>query len=111
MKRIYIAGALNSDAVGYIKNMHRMIIWAEKIRKLGYSVYVPCLDFLHGLVIGTFEYKDYFDNSQLWLEVSDAMFVVPGWEDSKGTKREIERANRLNIPVYVSMLKLDKELS
>jgi len=46
MKRVYVAGKLNSDACGYIKNVHRMIIWAEKVRKAGFAVFVPGLDFL-----------------------------------------------------------------
>ncbi len=98
-------------AVDYIKNCHRMIVWAEKIRLLGYSVYIPCLDFLQGLITGTHQYKDYFDNSQPWLDAADAVFLVPGWENSEGTKKEIARAAQHNIPVFDSMIKLDKYLS
>jgi hypothetical protein len=98
--KVYIAGALNSDAIGYIKNMHRMIEWADKVRSAGFCVYVPCVDFLIGLQIGDYEYNDYFDNGQPWLEVSDCIFLVPGWENSKGTQMEIARANELGIPVF-----------
>ena len=35
-----------------------------------------------------------------WLEVSDAVVLVPGWEQSNGTKKEIEVAEKLGIPVY-----------
>jgi hypothetical protein len=100
MKRIYVAGALNADAVGYIKNMHRMIKTARMLRAHGYSVYVPGNDFLEGLVDGNFGYDDFFDNSQPWIAVSDAIFLVPGWEASTGTKREIEYAKGLGIPVF-----------
>ena len=110
MKRVYVAGKLNDDACGYIKNVHRMIIWAEKIRKLGFAVYVPGLDFLQGVVFGNYEYSDYFDNSQPWLDVSDAMFLVPGWKTSKGTGLEIARAKRKNIPVYTDLEILIKEM-
>ena len=91
--RCYIAGKLNADAVGYIQNMHKMIRVARELRKLGIAVYVPCNDFLEGLVDGDFTYLDYFNNSQPWLEVSDFIFVVPGWETSDGTKKEIGRAS------------------
>lgn len=103
MKRVYIAGKLNDDACGYIKNMHRMILWAEKVRRLGFSVFVPGLDFLQGLVFGNWDYPDYFDNSQGWLDVSDAVFLVPGWESSEGTKREITRAKKNNIPIFFEL--------
>jgi hypothetical protein len=98
--KVYIAGKLNADAVGYIKNCHRMIKTAREIRRLGHSVYVPCIDFLEGLVDGNFEYEDYFDNSQAWLLSSDAVFLTPGWETSEGTKREMELADSNNIPIF-----------
>lgn len=110
MKRIYVAGKLNGMACNYIKNVHQMIIWAEKVRKLGFAVFVPGLDFLQGVVFGNWDYPDYFDNSQPWLDAADAIFLVPGWEKSSGTKREIERAKTRNIPVYNDLDLLDKEL-
>jgi hypothetical protein len=110
MKRVYVAGKLNADACGYIINVHRMIIWAEKVRKLGFAVFVPGLDFLQGLVFGDWEYPDYFDNSQPWLDASDAVFLVPGWETSTGTAREIERAKAQGIPVFSDLDVLAKTL-
>lgn len=100
MKKVYIAGKLNDDAVGYIKNCHKMIKVAKVVRDLGFAVYVPCIDFLEGLVDGNFDYPDYFENSQPWLMSSDAVLLVPGWEDSKGTAREIELAKSLGIPIF-----------
>lgn len=102
--RVYVAGKLNdSDAVKYLRNCHRMILVAESVRRQGFSVYIPCLDFLMGMVFGDWSYEDYFDNSQPWLEVSDAVVVCPdGWEDSDGTKKEIATAERLDIPVFFS---------
>ena len=76
MIRVYVAGKLNADAVGYIQNMHRMIKTAKELRDAGFSVYVPCNDFLEGLVDGSFDYKEYFDNSQPWLSVSNAVFAT-----------------------------------
>ena len=106
MKKVYIAGKLNDDAVGYIKNMYKMITTADKIRRMGYAVYVPCLDFLSGLVNGNYEYNDYFQNNTPWLLSSDMVFVLDCWESSKGTKAEIEIAEQHNIPVYFDMGRL-----
>jgi hypothetical protein len=108
MIKVYVAGKLNSDAVGYIKNMHKMIKTAKLLRDNGFSVYVPCNDFLEGLVDGQFEYADYFDNSQPWLSSSDAVFLTPGWETSEGTKREIAFAESLQIPVFYSITQMCK---
>ena len=106
MKKIYVAGALNSDAVGYIRNLHKMISYANILRKKGYAVFVPGLDFLMGLLDGNFDYQDYFDNSQPWLDVSDIMFVCPGWESSAGTLKEIEFAKKIGIPVVYNDIDL-----
>jgi len=108
MKQIkcYVAGALNADAVGYIQNLHRMCVWSEKVRNLGVSVYVPGIDFLLGVVHGDWTYEDYFENSQPWLDVSDCMFLVPGYENSKGTKKERERAWKAHIPIFKDLNKL-----
>ena len=103
MIKIYIAGKLNADAVGYIQNMYRMIKTAKQVRDNGYAVFVPCNDFLEGLVDGNFDYNEYFDNGQVWLLASQAIFLTPGWETSEGTKREIELAKANDIPVFADI--------
>jgi hypothetical protein len=100
MKRVYVCGKLNADACNYIKNCHQMIKYADKIRRMGFSVYIPCLDFLSGLVMGDYEYQDYFKNNLPWLECADYIFVIPDSENSKGTQAEIKRAQELGIPVF-----------
>ena len=47
--------------------------------------------------------EDYYQYSIAWLEVSDAILVVPGSEESKGTQKEIDRANELKIPVFYTI--------
>jgi len=109
--KCYVACKLNADACNYIQNMHRMIKAAREVRNLGVAVYVHCNDFLEGLVDGNFDYYDYFDNAQPWLEISDFMYVSPGWEDSSGTKKEIEFAISLGKPVFYSMEALEYSLN
>ena len=97
---IYVAGKLNDDACGYIKNLHRMIEWGNMLLHCGFQRHIPGLDLLCGLLDGNFDYSDYFNSNQLILERCDAVFLVPEFETSEGTKREIETANRLNIPIF-----------
>lgn len=99
-KKIYIAGKLNDMACDYIKNVHQMIVWADKVRKAGFAVYIPAIDFLVGVIIGDWDYYDYFNNSQLFLVCCDAVFLVPGWQNSKGTIKEIGKAQQHNIPIF-----------
>ena len=107
MKCVYVAGKLNADAVGYLKNCHNMIVTADKIRKAGYAVFVPCLDLLNGLVAGNYEYTDYAGNNMFWLERSDVVFVLPNSEESRGTQAEIVRARELGIPVVTRLEDLE----
>ena len=95
----YIAGKLNDSACGYIRNLHKMIQSAIKIKRLGYVVYIPGTDILMGLMAGNYVYRDYFDDSQEFLRMSDLVIVLPGWETSEGTNREIKLAHELGIPV------------
>ena len=77
-----------------------MLVWAVELRRNGFSVLVPGLDLLLGLFAGNWEYEDYFENNQPWVEVSDVMFLVPGWEGSAGTLKEIEIARKKGIPMF-----------
>ena len=102
IKRIYIAGPLNADAVSYLKNVSAMTRAGIEVRRAGYAVFVPALDLLMGIVDGQFSYQDYAENNMAWLEVSDLVLILPGYEDSKGTMAEIKRAGELSIPVVYS---------
>ena len=103
-KLVYVAGALNAPTcIGYIHNLHRMLVWAKDVRDAGFAVFTPGNDFLEGLVDGHYEYEDFFDNSQVILARCDAVFVVPRSGNSKGTQREIIYAKMLCIPVFDSL--------
>jgi len=107
-KRIYIAGALNDDAIGYIKNLRRMIKHAILVRKHGYAVFVPGLDFLLLLLSDEINYNFVFYNSWHWIKVAHAIYVVPKSKKSKGTKREVALAKKLGIPVFYKVEEMDE---
>ncbi len=101
-RRCYIAGALTADSFTYLANCHRMIQTAERLRRFGYSVYVPCLDVLMAIMFGNATHEAYSGNSLPWLEAADFVCLVPESEngDSVGTQREIGRAVVKGIPIY-----------
>jgi hypothetical protein len=100
MKRVYVAGKLTALAVDYLQNCYKMMNTAQLLKEAGYSVYVPCLDLLMGIAYGYESIDEYFDNGIPWLKASDAVFLTPGWETSKGTRKEIEIALENSIPVF-----------
>lgn len=108
MIKVYIAGKLNDGVENYIENLSYMLKEAEKVRKLGFSVFVPGMDFLLGVVAGDLKYEDYFINNIEWLKVSDCVYVLDNWHNSNGTKEEIKIAKELGIPVFYNLGDLKK---
>lgn len=100
MKRIYVAGPYSGpDVITILGNIKRGIETSTQILNKGFAVYCPWLDWQLGIT----EYiklEQYRRNSIAWLEVSDAVVLVEGWESSKGTMKEIELAEQLGIPVF-----------
>ena len=104
MKRIYIAGAYSADnVISVLDNMREGMRLATKVFLLGYSPFVPWFDFHFQLMLRGNEkltVDDYYRYSLDWLEVSDAMLLVPNWNTSKGALSEIKRADELKIPIF-----------
>ena len=113
MKRIYLAGAYSGNNVlGTLNNIRKGIRLATEVLLAGFSPFVPWFDFHFQLMLRENEHltlEQYYNYCLEWLKVSDAILLVPGWEDSKGTKEEINLARKLNIPIYYKLMDLIKE--
>ena len=111
-KRIYIAGAISdNNLLNSWENIRKGIKLSVEVLKAGFAPFSPWLDYNFQLQLRDGEslsVDDYYAYSMTWLEASDIVYVIPGWENSKGTLAEISRANALNIPVVYSMTDLKK---
>jgi len=100
---IYVAGPLNAEAVGYLRNVHQMLRFGNMVRWKGHSPYIPSMDLLLGILDGQMNYGDFFDMSQPWLEALAEIRSRPTalWytAPSPGADQELETACRLRIPV------------
>ena len=114
MKRVYVAGAYSAtNVITVLDNMRKGMRLSTEVMLAGYAPFCPWLDYHFQLMLRDDEnltVQSYYDYSMAWLEVSDAVLLVPGWEHSKGTIEEIKVAKSLNIPVYYTLVKLRKEL-
>lgn len=105
MKRIYVAGPYSADNVlDVLKNIGRGEKCCAEIFKLGMAPFCPWHDksYITDNYDEDFTVQQFYDFSIAWLKVSDALFLVPGWEKSQGTIKEIEIAENIGIPTFES---------
>lgn len=103
MLRVYCAGAYSANNVlDVLKNIGRGEHYAAKLFMAGFAPFSPWADkdFVIKHWNEEFTVQQFYDYSIAWLEVSDCVFLVPGWESSSGTAKEIARATVLGIPVF-----------
>jgi len=112
MIRVYVAGRysyvpeeqMNEKTVCILNNMRIGMRKCTELMLQGYAPFCPWLDYHYTLMLHNDEkinLQMYYDYSLAWLEVSDAVLLLPGWQESKGTQAEIKRAEELNIPVFL----------
>ena len=107
MKRVYIAGPYSADnVIDVLENMRRGMRMGVRVFLAGYAPWVPWHDFHHQLMFRgdeSLSVENYYEMSMAWLVVSDAVLVLPGWKNSKGTLAELKKASRLHIPIFHSL--------
>lgn len=104
-KRIYLAGAYSADNIlKVLTNIREGIKVASHWTKEGYAVFCPFLDYQYQF-FNDLSIDDYYQYSLAFLEVCDEMWVLPNWENSNGTKKEIDFAEKYGIPIkYLARL-------
>ena len=107
MRRVYIAGPYSGSKItDCLDNMRRGMRAGVEVLMAGFAPWVPWHDFHHQLMLQegeTLSVEDYYEYSIAWLEVSDAVLILDGWEKSKGTLAEIDMARRLKIPIFTTI--------
>ena len=115
--KVYIAGAYSdTNVLGVLRNIGRGQEIATQVFQIGFAPFCPWLDKEFVVNGWRHEYSvdAFYKYSIEWLKVSDCMLVVPNvpnmknWEDSFGTKKEIEVAESLNLPVFYSITEMVK---
>ena len=114
MIKVYIAGPYSADNVlSVLQNIGRGERMAAELFAQGFAPFCPWhdKDFSIKLPDVDFTVQQFYDYSIAWLLVSDCVLLLPGWEKSKGTLREIEIAEAKGIPVYETLDELKQDMA
>lgn len=113
MKRVYVAGPYSADnVIRVLDNIREGIRASKDVLVAGYAPFCPWLDHMYHLMLedkDRIDVKKYQEYSIAWLMASDAMLVLPGWTESKGTLQEIDIANSIKIPIFYDLKSLKKK--
>ena len=104
---LYVAGPIEAETyLDYLNNLRRGQRAAVEALLAGFSPFCPFLDFHFQLMLREHELvtvEHYYAYTMAWLRVSDGVWAITGWEDSKGAQAEVLEAERLGIPVFHSL--------
>lgn len=103
MKKVYIAGPISSpDPAQHLNNMHAFFKAQDEIIRTGGAPFNPAADYLLGIMYGDYTYNMYFEPNLEWLKAADAVFVLPGYEHSRGAMVELGIARSLGKEIIYS---------
>ena len=94
---IYTAGPYSGDVD---KNIAEARKWAIKLWEGGHAVICPHLNTAHMEKDCKASYEDYIAGDLKMVARCDAIFMLPGWEESKGAQIEHDYAKEQGIPIW-----------
>ncbi len=109
MINAYLAGKYSDPTIeGVCKNIENARRASRLLWSAGYAVLSPHMNTAH--FDGVVEYTNFLDGDISWMRRgADVVVLIPGWESSHGTHREIEVARFCRIPVVTLEDALDVE--
>ena len=101
----YVAGPYRSETIYDIEqNIQRAKRLAAELWKRGHAVICPHAN--SAFMDGVCDDETFLEGGLELLRRSDFVVVLNGWESSEGTRKELELAKSLEIPIY-----FEKELT
>lgn len=101
----YVAGPYRSETIyGIEQNIQRAKRLAAELWKHGYAVICPHAN--SAFMDGVCDDETFLKGGLELLRRSDFIVILDGWENSEGTRKELELAKSLGIPIF-----FEKELT
>src|ERR1035437_7645838 len=97
---VYISGKYSGDIDENIKVARK---YAIKIWELGYTALTPALNSAHFEIDCNCKYEDYINGDLIMLDRCDIIFMLPGWQESKGANVEIRFAKRKGMKIVFDL--------
>ena len=105
---VYIAGKYSANTKEEIQsNVDLAIRYGNIVIDLGHIVYIPHLSHY----VDAMEKRDiefWYEFDLPILKRCDAILMIPGWENSKGAKKELAKAKEWKMEVYMNLGELVK---
>ena len=108
-KVIYVAGPYRSTGDdGVFKNIIHARSMSRLLWKKGWAVICPHLNtaFMDDRDI---DWRVFLDGDLELIARSDALFMLPGWEESEGSNIEYRKAIELGMPIYYDIEEVPNE--
>lgn len=103
MRVVYVAGALIADDHYKIRlNIDRAAAVGLAVATAGASPVIPHTN-TGAWFIGTLSHAFWYEATLELMRRCDAVILVSGWEESKGTQNELVEAKRLGLPVFTNV--------
>lgn len=105
MSIVYVAGKYTGDSYEEIDtNILKAQKFAVDIWNAGHMAFTPHLNTRHfERLCPNIDQNKYLELDLIILKVCNAVFMVPGWENSRGANIEHEEAKKLGIPIYYNV--------
>jgi len=94
INKVYLSGRMTGVENHNFPAFHEA---TRKLRNMGFTVFNPA-ETDNGDTSQSWEYYMKIDVQE--VAKSDAVVVLPGWEDSRGAREEVKLADLLKIPVF-----------
>ncbi len=98
---IFVSGPYNGESQAKItENIWHACRVAVRLWELGWFCICPHMNMAHFEVYSSLPEKVYLKGDLKFLEKCDCVFMLKGYENSKGAKAELELAKKLGLAVY-----------